>query len=152
MWTELGGESREGKGFGSPKFSPNGLHVSSRRRPNVKEVEHKGQLEFGTKFIPGSSVSPREPQQGRGGRGDSGLWPWMCCLSFRVAWGGCLLSRPGLLAFLLTGCEHSYPRTFALAAHFAWNALLDNHTVPSISSFRPFPQYHSLLRPPDRPI
>lgn len=75
MWTELGGESREGKGFASPNFPPNGLHVSSRRRPNVKEVEHKGQLEFGTKFIPGSSVSPREPQRGRGGEVIRGSGP-----------------------------------------------------------------------------
>lgn len=66
MWTALGGESREGKGFSSPNFSPTGLHISSRVRLKVKEVEHKWQLEFGAKLIPGSSVLPRGTSVGYG--------------------------------------------------------------------------------------
>lgn len=41
MWTESAGEAREGKGFGSPNFSPSDLRISSQRKPDVREMEHR---------------------------------------------------------------------------------------------------------------
>ena len=45
--------------------------------------------------------------------------------------------HPSLLAFPLNYCKHSCPRTFAPAIRSAWNAISDNHMIPSIISFRP---------------
>ena len=87
----------------------------------------------------------REPHLVRGGGGDSGRWSSVVLPVLRGGFVQMLLSRPSLLGFPLTGCGRPDPRTSALAVHFAWNTLLDNHIVPSSMPFRSLQKYHLLI-------